>query len=137
MKKMLAFVAVAASLLLASGAQAQGLRIKAHVPFDFAIGKATYPAGTYDFQQVWLDNSVMSVTSPAKARVAMTHDCVELQAAEKTVLLFHRVGGEYFLYRIWTAGNNRGIEFTQPKREIQLAQNGGQPEAIVAVDLIQ
>src|SRR5215472_19006400 len=113
MKKAFSFALVAASLLLASGAQAQGLHVRANVPFDFVIGSAAYPAGNYDIERVSAGNSVLLVRSNEKTEstLVMPHDCSSGKPATKTVLVFHRVGDEYFLYQIWTAGNAQGREF--------------------------
>jgi len=53
------------------------------------------------------------------------------------VLVFHRVGDEYFLYQIWTAGSTQGRELPQPKRETELARNGKTDDVIIAANLIQ
>lgn len=139
MKKAFSFALVAASLLLASGAQAQGLHVRADVPFDFVIGKSAYPAGSYDIQRVSTNNTILLVKSDSKmeSTLVMPHDCTSGKPAEKTVLVFHRVGDEYFLYQIWTAGSTQGRELPQPKRETQLARNGNAEDVIVAANLIR
>jgi len=139
MKKAFSFALVAASLLLASGAQAQGLHVRANVPFDFVIGSAAYPAGNYDIERVSAGNSVLLVRSNEKTEstLVMPHDCSSGKPATKTVLVFHRVGDEYFLYQIWTAGSTQGRELPQPKRETELARNGKADDVIIAANLIQ
>jgi hypothetical protein len=138
MKKAFSFALVAASLLLASGAQAQGTHVRANVPFDFVIGSAAYPAGSYDIERVSANNNVLIVRSEKmESTLVMPHDCSSGQPATKTVLVFHRVGDEYFLYQIWTAGSAQGRELPQPKRETELARNGKADDVIVAANLIQ
>jgi hypothetical protein len=139
MKKVFGFALVAASLLLASGAQAQGLHVRANVPFDFAIGNNVYPAGSYEIERVLTTGNGLLITSDAKmsSTFALPHECSSGKPAEKTVLVFHRIGDEYFLYQIWTEGNFTGRELPQPKRETELARNGKADEVIVAANLIK
>ena len=40
------------------------------------------------------------------------------------------MGGQYFLYQVWTEGNTTGREFPMSKTEIQLARNS-QPEIVI------
>lgn len=135
MKKAYGFLLVAASLLLASGAQAQGLHVRADVPFDFAIGNATYAAGNYDLQA--LENSSgMVVKSGEKAGMALARQCSSTEPPAKTVLIFHRIGDEYVLYQVWIGGRDLGREFPQTKRETILARNGEKTEEITVAALL-
>jgi hypothetical protein len=138
MKKAFSFILVAASLLLASGAKAQGLRVKADVPFDFTAGNAIYTAGNYDIRGV--SDTALRLDSENKMGQGwvMPHMCSSAKPVGKTVLVFRRVGDEYFLYQIWIAGNSTGREFPAPKRETQLARNGDKSEEIiVAANLVK
>lgn len=139
MKKAFGFALVAASLLLASGAQAQGLHVRADVPFDFVIGNNVYPAGNYDIERALSSSNALVIRSDAKMtpRFVLPLACTKGLPAEKTVLVFHRVGDEYFLYQIWTEGSTMGRELPQPKRETELARNGKADEVIIAANLIK
>jgi hypothetical protein len=130
MKNALGFILVAASLLLASGAQAQTLRVRANVPFDFVAGDTVYTAGSYDIQNV-SSAIVLRNEGKSESRLTIPHMCSSATPAKQTVLVFHRVGDEYFLYQIWTAGSDSGREFPAPKRETQLAQNGAKSEEVI------
>src|SRR5690348_8736321 len=95
-------------LLVAACANAQSVNVRANVPFDFVVGNATFPAGTYSIQSInegigsptllirGTDSKVMSLVGSNAAE--------NLQAAEKSHLLFHRYGGTYFLAQIWMQG---------------------------------
>jgi len=137
MKKAFGFILVAAALLLASGAQAQGLHLKADVPFDFVIGNTAYTAGNYEIEALsWVGNIVTVKGEGGSAQlVTKFHDCTSGQPAEKTVLVFRQVGGSYFLYRIWIAGNELGRELPQPKRETRLAQVTTPSQFVLAANL--
>jgi hypothetical protein len=131
MKKSFSFILVAASLLLASGAKAQGLHVKANVPFDFTAGNTVYAAGTYDIEGAFGTGSVVKLDSENSQGFITPHACSSMEPAKKTVLVFRRVGDEYFLYQIWTEGNSTGRELPAPKREMQLARNGEKSEEII------
>ena len=139
MKKAFSFILVAASLLLASGAQAQGLHVRADVPFDFTIDKTSYAAGNYDIRALSTISEALLLSSDKERRaLVLPHACTKMQGAKDTVLVFHRVGDEYFLYQIWVQGSDMGREFPAPQREAQLARNGEKSqEIIVAANLVK
>jgi hypothetical protein len=132
MKKSFGFLLVAASLLLASGAQAQGLQVKADVPFSFNVNNKMYEAGSYDIRAISDSNTAVVLQADGtNSGMALPHRCSSAQPAKDTVLVFHRVGDEYFLYQIWVAGSETGREFPTPKRETLLARNGEKSQDVV------
>ena len=52
--------------------------------------------------------------------MVLTEDCTKLEEAEKTVLIFHRYGDQYFLEQVWIEGNTIGRQFVKSKIETQL-----------------
>lgn len=137
MKKAFGFFFVAASLALASSAQAQQLHLKATVPFDFVIGTQAFPAGDYDIQNATQYTLVIDNGSEKGRRLVMPLSATSQERAKNSVLVFHRVGDSYYLYQIWIQGNTLGREFVQPKAEMRLARNGAKAEDVkVAATLI-
>ena len=107
--------------------------IQANVPFAFAIGNTTLPAGKYEIRKIE-DNSpsvleVRSVNGRTKV-VFETEDAQTRadQAASKTELVFDKVGDQYFLSQIWVAGSLVGIEMPKSRMEKRLRDGGSQPE---------
>ena len=140
MKKSFSFILVAASLLLASGAKAQGLRVKVNIPFDFRAGSTVYAAGNYDIKGDLRTADVLQLDSGNKMGQGfiMPHECSSGKPAEKTVLVFRRIGGEYFLYQIWSEGSSVGRELSASKRETQLARNEEKSdEIIIAANIVK
>jgi hypothetical protein len=139
MKKAFGFLLAAASLLLTSGAQAQGLHVQANVPFDFTVGDKLYPAGSYDIQGTVNGNQsvILRAEGGSGAGISVSHTCSSMKPAAKTVLVFESMGGEYYLAQIWTAGNDRGTELPKPKAETRLARGGKTEEVIVAANLVK
>jgi hypothetical protein len=138
MKKSFSFILVAASLLLASGANAQTLHVRANVPFDFTAGTTVYTAGSYDIKSVISSNTALKLDSDISQGFIMPHACSSVEPAKNTVLVFRRVGDEYFLYQVWIEGKSTGRELPAPKRETQLALNGEKSdEIIIAANIVK
>jgi hypothetical protein len=114
--------------VLSTTARAQGLgnRIKANVPFDFAVAGKKFTAGQYSIVRVNLTagDLVLSVSSADdRSRVYPVTIPVDRRiASDKSTLVFHRYGDEYFLAQIWSAGSTTGRAFIKSRREKQLEQ---------------
>ena len=139
MKNVLGFVLVAASLTLASAAQAQDYRLKADVPFDFVVGNQVHKAGSYDIKKILPNSSLLLLESPSESKptIVSPHACAERDWATSTKLVFHRSGDTYFLYQIWVEGRQFGSEFTTPKMEIKLAQNGTKSQDVIIAAVLE
>ena len=114
MKKLWFTILAAAALTLPLDAQVTNT-IRANIPFEFAVGKTTAPAGTYVFSfqaegvvrmQLLGTGSRFLVTNPDR--------CTGTQKPE---LVFHRYGNQYFLSGIWTTSTSRVIPMSPKERE--------------------
>src|SRR5258705_6441945 len=84
--------------------------IQANIPFAFSVGDTALPAGKYEIRTP--DDMLPSVLELRSANghtsvVFQTEDAQtrgEDQAANKTELVFDKVGDQYFLYQIWVEG---------------------------------
>jgi len=123
MKKYFGLVFVAAALLFASTAQAQELRVKADIPFDFVVGNTVYSAGTYTIAPALHSTNAMLLEGPDARNIVMPNRCSSTLPAKGTVLVFDRMGDTYFLNQIWVEGRTDGREFPKSKAELQLAKN--------------
>jgi hypothetical protein len=113
-------------LLAVSAAQAQDMRVKANIPFDFAVGKQILPAGEYTLATEGSSSDAVVIRSDdsKSAILSLTHACSSSRRSDKTKLVFHTLAGRYFLSEIWTEGNERGRQLPKSKMEVQLAKNG-------------
>jgi hypothetical protein len=113
-------------LLAVSAAQAQEMRVKANIPFDFAVGKQILPAGEYTLVTEGSSSDAVVIRSDdsKSAILSLTHACSSSRRSDKTKLVFHTLAGRYFLSEIWTEGNERGRQLPKSKMEVQLAKNG-------------
>ena len=130
----------AAALLLTTAAKAQTTAVKADVPFDFVVGDIAYPAGQYDLKTV-TTSGVIRIRNAQDSDVSnfqSSHACTQTMPSQKTELVFLRLGGNYYLYQIWTEGRESGREFPKSRSYMQLAKNHEQPDAlIVAANISQ
>jgi hypothetical protein len=63
--------------------------------------------------------------------ITLSNACSKGQPADGTTLVFQRLGDNYFLYQVWTAGNSLGREFPMSKTQVQLAKNDSKPELVM------
>lgn len=137
MKNLRISLTAVAILFAATAAQAQQTKVVADVPFNFVVGDRGYPAGQYllsgQHAMVRIENTAAESTT-----TVLSNACEDAKPAEKTKLVFHRMGGTYFLYQIWVAGRDYGREFPRSQTEIHLAQNHQKgDEVIVAANLVK
>jgi len=133
MKNLRSILLALTVLLLATAVQAQTTNVKASIPFDFVVGNHAYPAGEYTVKSLSQNSAAIRIDNADESEKGMTLSsvCQKAQLAAQTVLVFQRLGDNYFLYQVWTEGNSLGREFPKSKREIQLAKNNSQPELVM------
>ena len=133
MKRNLMFFATALALLVTTAASAQTIKVKATVPFNFIVNRATMPAGEYMVQSVDDQGKVLLIgdlNSKAK-RLVVANSCASLASAASTKLIFHRYGNRYFLSQIWVRGNNLGHELPTSPREKEVAKDFSMQEVVL------
>jgi hypothetical protein len=120
-------------LLLATAAQAQTTNVKAKIPFDFVVGDHSYPAGEYTLKSMTQSGGAIRIDSADETEkgIALADACRKVHPADGTILVFERLGDNYFLYQIWTEGDTAGREFPMGKAQVQLAKNDSKPELVI------
>ena len=138
MKNLRAIPLALTVLLLATAAQAQTTNVKATIPFDFVVGDHAYPAGEYTVKSLSQSSAAIRIDNADESEkgITLSDACEKAHSAKQTILVFQRLGDNYFLSQVWTEGNSTGREFRMSKREVQLAKNNSKPElAIVAANI--
>ena len=133
MKHLRSVLFVFTALLLATAAHAQSTNVTASVPFDFVVANQAYPAGDYAVKSI-SDTGVPILirnSDEAEKGIVLSGSCSSVKPSTTTKLVFHRMGGQYFLYQVWQEGNTTGREFPLSKREIQLARNSSKSEIVI------
>jgi hypothetical protein len=116
-------------LLVAGSAIAQTVHVRAEIPFNFAVGSKTFPAGTYDVGTMGSGDSktLLLQSRDANASIMVNINAAEtLKSADKTKLVFNQYGNRYFLSQIWVAGETRGHQLPKTSREKEMARDVAQ-----------
>ena len=134
-KQLLALVGL--GLMLATISAYAQTGVKANIPFNFVVDKATLPAGEYIVQSVSTSGRAMSIHSADRkfTRLLLPLPCSSGKAAEKTKMVFHRYGNQYCLAQIWTAGNEIGSELPRSYREKEVAMDYTPQNVVVVATL--
>ena len=133
MKHLRSVLFVFTALLLATAARAQSTNVTASVPFDFVVADQAYPAGDYAVKSI-SDTGIPILirnSDQAEKGFVLSVPCSSVKPSTTTKLVFHRMGGQYFLYQVWTEGNTIGREFRLSKTEKQLARNSSKSEIVI------
>jgi hypothetical protein len=113
-------------LLVAGSAIAQTVHVRANIPFNFAVGNKTLPAGTYDVGSIDIHNgkTLLLQAGDGSASMMVNSNAAEnLNPADKTKLVFNQYGNRYFLSQIWVAGETRGHQLPKTSREKEMARD--------------
>jgi len=131
---------VALSLMVtATGAFAQGYA-KANVPFDFKVGSAQLPAGTYTVKVE--EQGTISIHNGDSNAAAMSNARREFPRDTTAKLVFHKVGSQYFLAEIWRDSTTEGMIVPTSRQEKELEKElqasndhkGGYEEVVIALN---
>ena len=110
--------------------------LKAHIPFDFAIGNQTFKAGDYTIARVnpQSDQTVLSIKS-ADGRESRVVSTTPVQGAieDDAKLVFNNYEGRYFLAQVWMAADNTGLKLRASHQERELAKNNAPRETVTLI----
>lgn len=119
------FVSLLSLLLMAGSATAQTVRVRADIPFNFAVQNQTYPPGTYSIGTLGGgDNKILLLQAEdgTASRAVISNAAENRTPADKTKLVFSRYGNQYFLCQVWVSGATRGHELPKSNREKEVAK---------------
>ena len=110
-------------LFAVSGVQAQQNGVKANIPFDFMVGNRVLPAGEYVVAGDGSSSQAIFIRSTDNKTAVMTlaFRCASAQPSKQSKLVFHTLGGRYFLSQIWAEGYQQGRELSKSRAEIEMA----------------
>ncbi len=138
-KQTLTFFAMASLfVMLAVGsayADADRTRVRADIPFDFIVGNATLPAGTYTFKRRDTNAGVLVIQSrdhrESAFAITNTVQCNPQQIEDESKLIFNRYGDLYFFTQVWAGGSISGRELPKTRQEREhMAQSGWELEVV-------
>jgi hypothetical protein len=126
-------------LLVAGSAIAQTVHVRANIPFNFAVGSKTFPAGTYDVGTIDHRDSKVLLLQARDGNASMmvgSNAAENLNPADKTKLVFNQYGNRYFLSQIWVAGETRGHQLPKTSREKEMARDVAQNLTQVRIEIL-
>jgi hypothetical protein len=101
----------------ATGAYAQS-SLRANIPFAFKVGPAQLPAGAYEINTA-NDGSVL-IRNRESRKGALTTVRSEDPRQSGPKLVFHHLGGQYFLAEIWRGAGSSSMAIPTSKQEKSL-----------------
>jgi len=106
----------------------------AKVPFDFAAGYKSFPAGEYRVFSGPAQGIVSVRSLDGKTSGFVTSQRAEsLKAPAKSSLVFNRYGDQYFLSQIWVAGDASSAQVRKTPAELEAARKAGATkESVIA-----
>ena len=132
-------VSLLSLLLVAGSAIAQTVHVRGDVPFNFAVGNKTLPAGTYDIRTISSgDSKTLRLQSrDGSASMMLNSNAAEkLEPANKTKLVFNRYGNQYFLSQIWVKGETLGRQLPKTSREKEVGRELAQDRARGKIEIV-
>jgi len=137
--KALHTIALSFGLLFATAAaNAQGVTVRANIPFDFVVGNQALPAGEYELRPGAASYAILIVQSSDGKRTtsSITGACGGGNLAENTELVFHHVGKQYFLSQIQVQGNREGRQLSKSRAEAEVSLNQKAHNVVVVAELV-
>jgi hypothetical protein len=116
-------------LLVAGSAIAQTVHVRGNIPFNFAVGNKTLPAGTYDVGSIDNVNTkvlLVQFRNGSSSMIVGSNAAQNLKPADKSKLVFNKYGNRYFLSEVWVKGVTRGNRLAKTSREKELAKDMAQ-----------
>ena len=109
-------------VLLTAAGYAQQPILKADVPFEFAVGKKTFPAGEYTVVRLSAYTLALRDANNGYLMSVVTEPTEQLLPINNPKLKFRTIGGQNVLSEIWLDGTTTGYELIQAKRQNIVAQ---------------
>jgi len=116
MKRITAIAFFALATLVAGTAMAQEHAVKANVPFDFTVGNAHVPAGTYTITSTGAPSMVELRSDSGKVHIFGSAYNSGKQS-DRGKLVFDKYGDRYFLREILCARVDMNLELPVSKSE--------------------
>ncbi len=128
-----------ALLCTAAHAQAAHRPLRAHVPFDFAVGRDEMPAGDYEIRFVSTATNLQTVqirsADGRTSRLLQMNYVGGGEVREGGRLVFRRYGSLYFLSQVWEPAERTGLALRRSRAEQEVELAGGRSAAVTTVQI--
>jgi hypothetical protein len=101
-----------------------------NVPFAFETGHQHFAPGRYTIRME--STSILSIHGAKNSGQVMARHEGDYQPASRGKLVFHRVGGQYFLREIWIAekGGHLNVVKSKAERQKEIAADRTAPQSV-------
>ena len=132
-----AVAAASAATLICFGyvpiVQAQSLRLRATIPFDFHVGSEILPAGMYDIKLI-AGSAIQMFTDKGKVIAASSTTPVSNRAEKSgSRLVFNKYGDDHFLSEVHWSGYSIGRGLFMSRAELEIARNTTRKRVVASV----
>jgi hypothetical protein len=128
-----------ATLGVSSAYAQSGNTQTADVPFEFAVGDRTFPAGTYSITRLnpQSDNVALVIKSAdgKMSKIVLTTPVLAKGTLENAKLVFKRYDEGYFLSEVWTAADDTGQLLKSGNKQLLARRSGVKPFERVEIAL--
>ncbi len=139
MKKQITTIVATVSLIVtltAIGIAGLVSNVTANIPFDFAIGGKTLPAGKYTVMKGTAQDMLIIQSADKKASAGVITQSGDAKTKGKASLEFHRYGNQYFLAAVSDGIKVGELPMTNAERKAargkdNLAVNETKPETVI------
>ena len=138
--KALHSIALGFGLLFATAAvNAQGLNVRADIPFNFVVANQALPAGQYVVRPTTAGMLIIQSSDGSKAASSITYACGGGSPSKLSELVFHRVGNQYFLSQVQIEGYAQGRQLpkNRTEAEAEVASNQKADSVVIVADLVK
>lgn len=131
-----AAVALAVSIVAASVCFAHPRVLEVNIPFAFAAGNKTLPAGQYQIESVPTGDGTLHRIRRMDGNAQIVVSSIALTSGygeNLPRLVFHKYGTSYFLAQIWN-GDGCGRQLFESKQEKEVARTKERTEVALSVE---
>ncbi len=105
-----ALTMTAAMAVVPAFAQGSKVTLRANVPFEFQVGKATMPAGEYEVKDgVNAETLLVKARDGKDAAFSITNPATPPAGAIEAALVFRTTADKHYLEAVWRNGNSREL----------------------------
>ena len=119
-----ALVVSACASTISAVAQSDTTVATVNIPFTFHIDEQEMPAGLYRIDHV--SSTLFLLRGPSRSGAVLTYPTADTKVSTQGHVVFHRIGGTYFLGELWSAGDTSGMACFESRAERQMLQESKQ-----------
>ena len=110
-------------------AQSLDYKMRVNIPFDFAVGDHKLSAGQYLIGRAFPERGDLVLQIQSRSgrdnALPLTIPVTSFSPVNQGKLVFHHIGGEYFLAQVWPAAASTGRELPKSRAEKQALRRVG------------